>query len=308
MTRLPPLHALAHFEAVSRLGTVAAAAKELAVSPSAVSHQIRTLETAMGVGLFRRVRRRLLLTEAGERLFLAATDALDLLRDAQSSIQRRSDRQELSAKMSLSLAMSWLMPRLQVFLSDHPEIDLAIDATENRSDFSTEAVDFDVRYGAGDWGDLFAEPVLTDFMIPVARPDHPVFQTKGDPRQRLAAVQLIHSAHSRLQWPDWLRHAGIDNLEVGRRLRFTAAVMSVQAAERGLGIALAGSNLLIDDLKAGTLKPVFPEVKPIKTEAYWFVCPTRHLRRRPVAQVRDWLLAEGRRHEDEMTELLSMNP
>ena len=304
MSRLPPLHALAHFEAVARLGTVAAAAKELAVSPSAVSHQIRTLETAMGVGLFRRVKRRLILTEAGERLFQSARDALDLLRDAQISLQGRSERQELVAKMSLSLALSWLMPRLQFFLTDHPEIDLTIDATDTRSDFTSEAIDFDVRYGGGEWGDLFAEPVLTDFMLPVAHPDHPVFRAKGNPRQRLAGVQLLQSAHSRLQWSDWLRHAGTEPLPSGRRLRFTAAVMSVQAAERGLGVALAGSNLLIDALKAGRLKPVFPEVAPIKTEAYWFVCPSRHLQRRPVAEVREWLLAEGQRHEAEMATLL----
>lgn len=304
MNKLPPIQAVIHFEAVARLGTVAAAARELSVSSSAVSHQIRTLEEAMGVSLFRRVNRRLILTGHGEILSTSATQALDILRNAQQRILGGNERQKLVGRAAVSFAVSWLTPRLESFIEAHPEIDLWMEATPTRTDFATELVDFDIRYGTGNWPDLNADLLLTNVAIPVARPDHPVFSVDGDVRQRLAEAKLIQTHFSEMQWSDWLLHNDIHDVEVRNSLNFTAGSMSVQAAEEGLGVALEGSALLLDSLISGRLKPVFPEMKPIEGATYWLVYPRRHLQRRSMALFREWVLDQARRYEADFAAFL----
>ena len=308
MSRLPPLNALVHFEAVARLGTVAAAAKELSVSSSAVSHQIRALEQSVGVALFRRESRRLIATEDGEQLYASASEALDLLRQTRQRIERGGHRQSLSFKISQSLAFLWLMPRLGAFSQAHPEIDLTIDASPNRSDFALDATDFDIRYGNGDWEGLASELVFTDKALPVARSDHPVFSSRGDVAARLSGVELIRTGVTRLQWQDWLSHNDIKGVDVAGRLYFRTACLSIRAAEQGLGVALGETPLLLDAFRSGRLKPVFAELRPVQTPAYWFVCPSRHLHRRPVALFRTWLLEQARAHEAAIEPFLSGGP
>lgn len=304
VSRLPPLQAIAYFEAVARCGTISAAARELTVSASAVSQQIRLLERAMGVSLFSRVKKSLILTEAGEHLFVSASEALALLHGARDQIQRKKERQELVAKVSISFTVSWLMPRLGSFVRAHPDIDLMLHATANRTDFSKENVDFDIRYRSGDWPDLVAEPIIADHFMPVARPDHPVFSAKGDVRQRLADASLIQTVATRVGWQDWLQHNGIEGMKLDHSLRFSAAAFSVQAAEQGLGIALEGTSLLQAPFAAGSLRPVFPELRSIEYPAYWLVCPGHHMHRRPLAAFRGWLQDQTRSHEAEIASYL----
>lgn len=307
MSRLPPLQAVAHFEAVARLGTVAAAARELSVSSSAVSHQIRSLEEAIGVSLFRRVNRRLILTGHGEILSESASQALDILRNARQRILAGSERQKLVGKAAVSFSVSWLMPRLESFVSAHPEIDLWMEASPTRTDFASELVDFDIRYGTGNWPGTLAEPLVANLAIPVARPDHPVFSIEGDVRQRLAGASLIQTHFSEMQWSDWLLKNDLHGVEARSSLNFTAGSMSVQAAEQGLGIALEGSALLLDSLTSGRLKPAFPEMKPIEGATYWLVYPRRHLQRRAMSLFRKWALEQGRRYDAEVAAFLEQS-
>lgn len=300
MTRLPPLNAIAYFEAVARHGGVTTAARELLVSPSAVSQQIRSLEETLGVRLFRRANRRLIPTADGEHLYASASEALELIRQARRRIERKCERWRLTVRVAPSLGDSWLSSRLVRFILDNPEIDLHVDATPEITDFETENVDLDIRYGAGDWPGLFVEALTTDVFLPVARPDHPIFESNGDIRGRLQQARLIHSIKSRVQWADWLTHNGLEPDIAREGLRFDRSYMSLHIAEQGVGVALENTTYLLGSLSDRRLLPVFPEARRIALPAHWIVCPNRNLHRRPVATFRNWLLREAETHNHQV--------
>ena len=161
--RLPPmrdinLRATACFEAVARLGTVTKAAAELGVSPSAISQQIRVLESQFGVSLFRRDRKRLVLTLDGDRLFQTTTQAFGAIRNARSAITRkRNVPKPDDIRVSPSFGVRWLGPRIAAFAAENPEWNIRIDATPDFTSFETEAVDLDLRYGLGGWAGAYRQ-------------------------------------------------------------------------------------------------------------------------------------------------------
>ena len=149
------LNALTNFEAVARLGGVSKAAEELKVTPSAVSQQLRSLEQQLGVRLFRRENRRLSLTIDGERLYQTATQAFESIREVRNAIMRQRESFQLSMRVSPSFGERWLAPRLEEFSRDYPTWELRVDATPDFSDFETEVIDLDLRYGDGGWAGLW---------------------------------------------------------------------------------------------------------------------------------------------------------
>ena len=138
MARFFNLNSIQYFEAVARHSRVSLAAEELSVSTSAVSQQIRSLETALGVPLFRRLKRRLVLTEEGERLYLSANEALRLLHGTHDRITRRHKSTSLILRVSISFGVSWLGPRIAGFIDANPRWNMHIDGTQAITDFEKE--------------------------------------------------------------------------------------------------------------------------------------------------------------------------
>ncbi|WJS85127.1 LysR substrate-binding domain-containing protein [Paracoccus sp. TOH] len=287
----PNLNSLAYFEAVARTGRVTLAAAELGVSTAAVSQQLKQLEEQWGVRLFRRQDRRLTLTLDGEMLFQTTTAAFRMIRGARSAVLRQRDSRQLNLRSSPSFAVRWLTPRLKHFLELNPEWGVRVDASPDFSDFETEIMDLDLRYGSGNWAGLHAECVIRDYVLPMCSPAYRdmLAAAEADPVRQLAQARLIHSVKALYQWDVWLAVHGIEAPDQQAPLRFDRSSMAIQLALDGMGIVLESVTLALDELQSGALVPLSTDFAAVEFPAYWAVCPDRHLNRRIVRLFLDWL-------------------
>ena len=168
--RLPPLNALRAFEAAARHLSFARAAQELHVTPSAISHQIKTLEEHLGLPLFRRLNKMLLLTDEGQALLPGLRAGFEQLADAVASARRCNLRRVLTVSAAPSFAGKWLVPRLDRFRQAQPDIDVRVDASIQLVDFARADVDVGIRYGTGRYPGLHVECLMADEVLPVCSP------------------------------------------------------------------------------------------------------------------------------------------
>ncbi|RFC64579.1 LysR family transcriptional regulator [Fulvimarina endophytica] len=287
------------FEAVARLGGVSRAAEELGVSPSAVSQQLRLLEEQFGVLLFRREKRRLSLTDDGERLYQTTSQALRMIRDVRSAIVRKREGRRFVMRVSPSFGVRWLGPRLKRFLDTNSGWDLRIDATPDFSRFETEITDIDLRYGPGAWSGLHSEAVLNDLVLPMCSPAYrdELTRISEDPRQQLASARLIDSVKALYRWDFWLTEQGIDTIPSVFPIQLDRSSMAIQLAVDDGGVVLESSTLAIRELVNGDLVPLSPSLPVIEFPAYWIVCPARHRNRRIVANFSNWIREEATEHD-----------
>lgn len=300
------LKATEYFEAVARLGTVTKAAHELGVSPSAVSQQVAALETQFGVKLFRREKRRLTLTLDGDRLFQTTSQAFRSLRNARSAIGRQRDMRSLTIRVSPSFGVRWLGPRIASFAADNPDWAIRIDATPDFSAFETEAVDLDLRYGMGSWAGLMVEPILNDMAMPMCSPSY-LERLRGisdDPVVQLSNSRLIDSVKTMYRWDLWLAANRIDLPDLSYPFRFDRSSMSIEMAKQGGGVALDSAVLCLGELERGELVSLAPVFPVIAFDAYWIVCPPRHMNRRIVKRFSDWVSEEARATEAKTRRIL----
>ncbi|MGX9176278.1 LysR substrate-binding domain-containing protein [Mesorhizobium sp. BHbdii] len=288
---------MSHFEAVARLGGVAKAAEELKVTPSAVSQQLRLLEHQLGVRLFRREKRHLSLTIDGERLYQTATQAFESLREVRNAIVRQRESFQLSIRVSPSFGEKWLAPRLAEFSGEYPTWELRVDATPNFSDFETEVIDLDLRYGDGGWAGLYSACVVNDLILPMCSPSYlaQLRAISSDPREQLRHARLIDSVKAYFRWDYWLPRNGIQGANMTYPYRLDRSSMSIQLAKDGVGVALDSTSIAFDDLASGALVPLSAEFDVIEFPGYWLVCPSRHMNRRAVRLFSEWVSRIGNR-------------
>lgn len=293
------LKAMHYFEAVARLGSVTLAGEELGVSPSAVSQQLKTLEMQFGVRLFRRERRRLALTLDGDRLFQTTTQAFGALRNARNAIVRQREVRNLTIRVSPSFGVRWLGPRIAGFSAANAEWNIRIDATPDFSEFDTEAIDFDLRYGFGDWAGLSVTRIMNDMVLPMCSPDYleALKAHSDDPLEQLRHARLIDSVKMLYRWDLWLAMKRIAMSDLSYPFRFDRSSMSIEHAKQGGGIALDSANLCLAELERGELVPFSPAFRVIDFPAYWLVCPARHHTRRIVKRFAEWIGARCGEHE-----------
>lgn len=289
MRRLPPLNALRAFEAAARLLSFTKAAGELHVTQAAISHQIRALEDWLGMPLFKRQNRALLLTDAGQSYLPPVRDALDTIHDATAKLQKRDEHAGLTVSTFTSFAAKWLMPRLGRFASAHPDIEVRLAINDNIVDFGGDGVDVGVRYGRGNWRGMHMDRLMTEVVFVVCSPkllsgEHPL-RTPQD----LIYQTLLHDDLPE-DWSTWLEAAGVF-VKARRDLVFNHSEMVLQAAIGGLGVALGRSVLVADDLAAGRLIKPFELQLPAQS-AYYFVCPEGAQDRPKIKAFRDWVLDE----------------
>ena len=245
-----------YFEAAARLGSMTRAAGELGVSPSAVSQQIRLLETQYGVKLFRRERKRLILTLDGDRLFQTTTQAFAALRNARNAIGRKPNPRSLTLRVSPSFGVRWLGSRIARFAGDNPEWNIRIDATPDFTAFDTEAIDFDLRYGLGEWAGLTNDCVMHDAVLPLCSPAYlERWRAVADPASRLREARLIDSVKALYRWELWLAANGAFLPELDYPFRFDRSSMSIEMAKQGGGVALDSAMLCRNELESGELVP-----------------------------------------------------
>lgn len=287
---LPPITALAAFEAVARRRSFALAAAELHLTASAVSHQIARLESQLGVRLFERSAHGVRLSAAGERYLARVGGALTAIGAATDDL-RQGVSNSLYLHSAPSIASLWLMPRLADFARSHPDISLNLSAAHTHSDFALGQADIDIRYGVPQWPDLEVEPLFEEAILPLASPAFVRRHRLKRPEQ-LLEVPLIQSNVSVVQWSDWFRAFTSQRAPERFSLRFDRAQMSLDAATQGLGVALESATIAGRHLAERKLVAVFGPGKAIKVKAHFAVYPARHAKRAPVAAFLQWL----RRH------------
>ncbi len=294
---LPPLNALRAFEAAGRHLSLSRAADELHVTPAAVSHQIKALEEYLGVPLFRRVNRGLLLTDAGQACLPGLRDGFASLAQAVESARRQKPNRGLTVSVAPSFGAKWLVPRLDRFTAAHPDIDVRLDASTRLVDPLQEDIDVCIRYGPGNYPGMHVECLLAEEVGPVCSPSllegpNPL-KTPND----LCNHVLLHfdapaGDDSMPDWKMWLAAAGVKDCDASRGPRFTMASMAVQVAVAGQGVALAGSVLVADDVAAGRLVKPFELTFPARF-SYYIVCPPAIAEQPRVVAFRAWLHAEA---------------
>lgn len=293
--RLPPLNALRAFEAAARYLSFTKAAEELHVTQAAVSHQIKGLEEWLGVPLFRRVNRGLVLTDAGQTYLPPLREALDLMANATERLIRKDSTGTLTISTMPSFAAKWLVLRMGRFQAAHPELDVRLHTTAQMVDFAQQDVDVAIRFGSGNWPDLRVERLLNEDIFPVCCPSLlPTLKTPAD----LKRHTLLHDDYI-VTWADWLALAGADGIDVARGPRFTDSALTLQAAMEGHGVALARQVLAADDLAAGRLARPF-DAALTGRYAYYFVAPPHYFQRPKVKAFREWLFAEAEEYAARM--------
>ncbi|ABZ77621.1 transcriptional regulator, LysR family [Shewanella halifaxensis HAW-EB4] len=286
--RLPPLNAVKAFEAAARHLSFTRAAEELFVTQAAVSHQIKALEEYLGLKLFRRKNRSLLLTEEGQSYFLDIKDIFTQLADATDRLLARSAIGSLTVATSPSFAIQWLVPRLAKFSEKNPEIDVRIKAVDDEDSSLTDDVDVAIYYGMGNWPGMRADKLRNEVLIPVCSP---LLLNGPKPLEKPSDLKnhtLLHDS-SRQDWLAWFRQCGITDINVNQGPIFSHSSLVLQAAAHGQGVALGYSVLARPDIKAGRLVCPFPEVL-VSKNAYYLVCQQNHAEIGKVAAFREWML------------------
>lgn len=302
MSRLPSLNGLRAFEAAARHLSFTKAADELSVTQTAISHQIKRLEEELGLRLFIRQNRTLALTAQARDYLPGIRAAFQDLRLATERLKRKENENVLTVSTLTSFATKWLVPRLSRFQELHPAIDVRVTTSTALVDFARDGVDVGIRYGRGKWDRLRADWLLADELFPVCSPA----LLKGNPPLRkpedLANHTLLHTTHDMEDdWRVWLTAACLPaNLSTQPGLTFDLALMTVQAAIDGLGVAIGRTAFVENDIAKGRLVVPFEMTLPIDF-GYYLVCPDAAADTPKIAAFRDWLLAASRRDKQPLS-------
>jgi LysR family glycine cleavage system transcriptional activator len=286
--RLPPLNAVRAFEAAGRHGSFLLAARELRVTAGAISHQVKALEAFLGVRLFHRLQRGIALTDAGMNYLAGARDAFDRLAAATEQLAIGNRTRTLRISALPAFAEKWLVPRLQHFQEQYPEIDVRLAADAELIDFISRDYDIGLRYTDGRHPGLRVDLLFEEQIFPVCSP---ALLRGRRPLRRpadLAEHTLLYDVHWQDDWRLWLNSTGLNDLQPRQESRFTLYSMALEAAIRGGGVLIGHSALIADDLAAGRLIAPFAERMPAP-HGYYFVCPRWAESRQAVQSFRNWL-------------------
>jgi LysR family glycine cleavage system transcriptional activator len=295
MTRLRlPLRGIAVFAAVARLGSFKAAANELNLSPSAVSHQIRALEEELGVELFRRVSRGVRISPDAARYAEILHGLFERMHRATADIAAPGWNQTSTGIVRImtppSLATHWLMPRLPALIDAHPGVDLRVFAVRTADG---NAEDFDITIGYGDatrWRGR-ARPLLEETIQPYCAPGRLAGETSLTAAQ-LLSQPLIQSQENAVSWETWFSQRGIsfDRSEI-HPIQLDPSYVAIEAAVKGVGVILESSLLTQEHVGAGRLLAPVPETRPPST-SYWLL-PLHKGARQPAIKAYKWLVGQA---------------
>lgn len=309
--RLPPLNALRAFEIAARHLSFKHAAEELCVTPTAISHQIKQLEEFLGVELFRRLTRSLELTPEGTAMLPKVREGMECFASAVERTRRPDAKQRLVVVAPPSFATRWLVPRLKRFAEQQPAIELHLVSSLNAIDTDPMGVakifdQVDLRdgdshaaicFGTGSYPGYRVDRMLSSGYVPVCSPKlmqsvHPL-RTPDDLRfHTLIHDDTIADERARPTWNEWLRVAGVQNVDATAGPHFRDSGLALAAAIDGLGIALASKPLAATEVASGGLVVPF-RISFRERFAYYLVVPDATAQRAPVVALRQWLFAEA---------------
>ena len=294
MRDLPPTATLRAFEVATRHTTFTAAAAELFVTQSAVSHQLKHLEAIWGVQLFQRGKT-LSLTPAGAALAPLVREFFSKLNTTLADLREQNGRVRLRVSTTYSFALKWLLPRLPDLARLHPEILVTLESTDSAINFASTDSDVAIRFGQGNYPALHTEFMFREQLFPVASPA--LLQRFGIPEEpaELLRYPLLTRDGADLvpKWDVWFRLNGIPIDVLHESVRFADTNMTIEAALLGQGIALARSGHVEKELVEGSLVRLFAIPFP-SPAAYYFVCPKGIEAEPHIVTFRRWLMEQCR--------------
>jgi LysR family glycine cleavage system transcriptional activator len=289
--RLPPLNALRAFEAVARHQSISAAADELCVTHSAVSRHVAKLEGHLGAKLFAREHQRLALTARGAAYAAQLTRLFDAIQDVTAeNFSTDADRAPLHVGVYATYANRVLIPRLARFQHEFPEIPFHIETWAGAPNPKNLDVDVAIMLGTGDWPNLIAEELCPEELLPVASPKLLDGRILTDASE-LTAFTLLHAVPRLNDWEQWFKLMGVHNINAYRGMRFDTSGMAYQAAVNELGVAMAQTTYVQEDIEQGRLVALFDT--PLRTErSYYVVYAPGKRDDRKILAFADWLKRE----------------
>lgn len=306
---LPPLTALRAFEAAARLLSFTRAARELHVTPAAVSHQIRGLEKYMGVTLFRRTTRRLVLTEQGQLAFEQFREGFERLALGVDLLRSKEAGGSLTVSATTAFATRWLVPRLGRFARRCPGLDLRLRGGSQPVDFDHDEVDVAIRIGRGGVSGAIAIPVFGESVAPLASPAFIRQHSIRRPAD-LARVPLLHDDSMRRAgrppgWSEWFRAARVRGAQTENGWHFDDGHLVLQAAAAGRGVALGRLAYALDDLEARRLKRPFEPVLEMDLK-YYLLLPEGRATEPAIAAFRGWFTQEAASFETRLQAVVAV--
>lgn len=286
--KLPPLHTLTAFEAVAKYGSFSRAAEEMALTHSAISHKIKQLEDHLGVRLFVRLPRHVVLTSEGSLFLSEVQAALSVLEGAAARVSRRKSQRGLRVNVLPPFAGNVLVKQLPDFLKQHPEIDLEIDATPRLENNDLAGIDVFVRYGKGDWPGFESVKLMSVDLFPVCSPGY--LPQLGALKSAADLGKAVLLRHTMEPWEPWFRAAGIQSERAPGGPLFSDARLMLDAAREGQGVALARSVLAGEDVREGKLVRLF-DIAVTSQCSYYALFPPGARSRPEISAFLEWLTA-----------------
>lgn len=284
---LPPLSALRAFEAAARHQSFRQAAAELSVTPTAISHQIRQLEALLGVALFERQVRMVVLTAAGKALFPVLRDGFDAFANAIAPLLQPRKRRTLTVSATPAFVARRLVPYVADFHTQHSDLDLRLHASTTPVDFSTQQIDAAIRYGRGHYPGLHSECLLNTQYAPLCSPRLGLRKPADLKRHPLLHYAWQASLPNPPDWPAWAQKAGLDTTDFHHGVTFSDETHAMTAAITGQGVALLNTLLVADELAQGTLvQPFGPSLDGF---AYYLVYPQTTMPDPALEALQSWL-------------------
>jgi DNA-binding transcriptional LysR family regulator len=283
-----PLNALRAFDVAARTGSFRAAAEELGLTPSAVSHAIRGFEELIGTTLFDRDGRKVRLNPAGSELMLRVSRAFDELRHGLEVAGARSSNL-LRIHCAPSMAAQWLMPRLRSLIEKHPDLEVRLAAGTEYPRFRNDEFDVDICYGPPRQEGLEVLPLGEEIVRPMCSP-----ALAGAIREPadLLRLPLVESEQKRVRWNAWFAGNGLSAPSPGG-YRFDRSFMAIAAAADGLGVALDSTRLAERELASGKLvAPLAGRARDIGYVGHFLVYPPQAKHRRSVRTFAEWITRE----------------
>ncbi|RFA25212.1 LysR family transcriptional regulator [Alkalilimnicola ehrlichii] len=294
--RLPSLSALRAFEAAARYQSAQLAAKELSVTPTAISHQVRQLEEALGIALFVRKPRQLILTPSGRLLLATLSEAFDAIDTTVQRIRSQPARSVVTLSTIPAIAARRLLPWVCYLREMHPTLDLRIQASHEPVALDGVTADMAIRYGDGSWPGLVAEKLFDNVFVPACSPALGLRRHEELPRHTLLHFEPPGVFTERLDWASWQQQARVPGLDVRAGLVFSDETHTITAALDGQGIALMSLPLISDELDSGRLiRPFGPD---LPGKPFYLVYPPERRNEPAIAAVRDWITDLTHRHPD----------
>jgi LysR family glycine cleavage system transcriptional activator len=302
--KLPPLNALHTFEVAARHMSFKHAADELCITPTAVSHRIRSLEDWLEIKLFNRLTRSLEFTKEGEAYATRVNQAFELIAVASDDIRNSSEDGELVISTTMSLASNWLTPKLLGFQTEFKNLQVKVEGSDSVLDLSRSNVDIAIRFGEGNYEDLHFDILFKDYVTPVCTPEYAAKLLT--PSDLLDAPRIDYHwagfSEKDPSWNKWFKAAGLNVPDLSPVPTFSDEHMVLTLAKAGKGIALIGTTAAAEYLISGQLVRPFPIA--LENYTYYFTCLPQRLNSHKISAFYKWLKNEA----DCFNELIETDP